>query len=126
MDKASLIVQTQRLISANRNAPADRLIRAIFKNAENVFDQEENEKIRTVEEALELWYDLDNLVLSFDITVPMSMRLSSDPPKSRMFVHLIHQESMDKPSIDDIANFTDRLRHIGPIGTLLRELFPEE
>lgn len=99
-----MTVSTQQLIAANMSAPADTVIREIFKHFTNVRDDGDSAVLATVQEALELWYGLDVLVLVFD-------KKDGDHTSGRcdFFVRLIHQHSFQRPSVEDISDYSTSL-----------------
>lgn len=93
---------TARLIRDNANAPADRLIRALYAEFANIRDDiNPDTPIPTADDALDLWYQCDVLTLVFD-------RPGTEPErrKSDGFVHLIHQQSTGRPSLEDVSDFS--------------------
>lgn len=93
-----------RLIKSNRSAPADRVIRSLFKHFQNIRDDEDGAVIETPEEAIELWYGVDDLVLVFDNKTTAPVRGQCD-----YFIRLIHQGHCAKPTIEDVSDYTASL-----------------
>lgn len=85
---------TARLIKENADAPVDRLIRAIFATCSDVIDVEDDVRIETADAALELWYGVDDLMLTFSL-----------PNGKASFVKLIHQHRFSRPHIDDLSDY---------------------
>ncbi len=106
-----------QLIKQNEKAPADQIIRAIFKHFDNVRDDDEPADspeglILDAGAALDLWYGVDELTLVFD-------KKGTDlrPGYSHYFVRLIHQRSMNQPHIEDLSDYTASLdgTELGPL-----------
>lgn len=85
---------TKRLIRENADAPADRLIRAIYATCSGFEAPEEGDPIPNVESALALWYGVDDLMLEFTL-----------PNGNVSFVKLIHQHRHSRPHIEDISDY---------------------
>ena len=96
--------RTARLIKENADAPADQLIRAIFATCSSIRDRDEvgnhpEGELLELNEALELWYAVDELRLGF--ILPNKDRHNLDEPS---WVFLIHQGNMAHPHIEDIVD----------------------
>jgi len=99
----------QALIEANKDAPADTLIRALYESGCTVVDCEDGEELETVQDCLEMWYSVDELTLDIE----------GDTVSS--FVSLIHQDKHNKPSMEDISNYGTSLETIPAIKAALTE-----
>lgn len=94
-----------RLIHENADAPADRLIRALYLDGfRRITDVESGREYAGPRELLELWYSVDELIVSFDD--PMGKPRDG---RRDYFVRLIHQHAMTQPHIEDIADYSAAL-----------------
>ncbi len=96
--------ENQQLIADNAQAPADQIIQAIFRHFTNVRDDADNTLFETVEEALDMWYSVDELILVFD-------RKTTEPKDGYCdyFIRLIHQYHSGRPHIEDLVDYTASL-----------------
>lgn len=105
----SVVMDTKRLIRENANAPADTLIRVIYDHFAHVRDDDAapGEVLATVDEALERWYDVDELTLVFDKPDTAPNAGSCD-----YFVKLIHQDTFARPLVEDISDYSASLEDV--------------
>lgn len=104
-----------RLIRENAEAPADTIIREIYRMKQEGLANEvyiddgydDPEYYNSVKKALEHWYNVDGLIIYY-----------VNNNNQRHWVRLIHQIDFGHPSIDDISDY-----HVGcekdPIGEIL-------
>lgn len=103
--------QIDALIKANHSAPADSVIRALFRNGSQIRDEEDGAIMHNITEALEMWYSVDMLVLS--VLVPI------DGKPRRLSVALIHQDRYDRPGVEDISDYHTSLEKVPEIARAL-------
>lgn len=107
--------QAAERIRHNRYAPADTVIRAIFRHFDYIRDDEDGHVFKDAAEALDMWYGVDMLDLVFD-------RKDTEHEKGQCdyWVRLIHQGMYDRPTIEDISDYTASLEET-PLGPVLKE-----
>lgn len=108
-----------RLIRDNAFAPADTIIRNIFKHFDYVRDDEDFHVFKDADECLEMWYGVDELRLVFDNKDGRDIR-----PRNKgicdHWVYLIHQNHHGKPHIEDLSDYTMDLDKT-PLSPMLKE-----
>lgn len=102
---------TERLIRENADAPADRLIQAIYATCSGFEAPEEGDPVPNAEAALELWYGVDELTLDFTL-----------PNGNVSFVKLIHQHTHSRPHIEDISDYGTLCKAVPEIVAALDEV----
>lgn len=91
----------EKLIRDNFNAPADTVLRAIMTHATEVEEPNEGEKFTDLESIMHYWYDVDEMKVRFNLN------------GMNACVWLIHQNTSDKPCVEDIADYTMNLTEPG-------------
>ena len=119
--KAECAAMRDRLIRENHDAPADTLIRAIFATCSNVRDDEDapapgqDGPVLSEREALERWYEVDELRLVFDF----GPTPHSKPGYCDGWVHLIHQQTFALPKTEDISDYTENCEEVPALAEVL-------
>lgn len=114
----NLPASVQKLIADNHDAPADTIIRALFEHFTFIRDDEDGLEIASAEDALALWYNVDELTLVFDRKERKTRNCNS--ATCDYFIKLIHQGHVSKPSIEDVSDYMLTLEKTA-IGPLLNE-----
>lgn len=109
--------RVKQLVKENRNAPADTIIRQIFKHFDYVRDDYDQHAFEDANECLEHWYNVDEMVLVFD---NKGMERERRVDVCDHFIRLVHQASSDKPSVEDIVDYNMSLEKT-PLANLLKE-----